>query len=251
MRNFFVNHKRISGTRRGFSLAELSIVMFLTTLITGVLVVFYAQSRLVLERGVSKTELEQKTRIAATRVIPKITSVIRRPPDPRNPNPALQAEIPPIVSPVPSTYPNPALDPGVSLIELNTTKEFIKTQLRLPVTPADMFNPRGLPAAQHGVLQLRFVVTGTSTVDPRLGNVGELRMNARAPDGIAKDIVVARGLNLVSFMVYQDNRRVRLRIRSKGLVKNATSGTSVGESNYETDIYLPVYTNSSGGGSTP
>ena len=43
--------KRIKS--RGFSLAELAVVMFLTTLITGVLVVFYAQSRLTLERGVT------------------------------------------------------------------------------------------------------------------------------------------------------------------------------------------------------
>ena len=94
----------------GFSLAELSVVMFLTTLITGVLVLFYMQSRLVLEKGVSKTELEQKIRITASRIIPKITSSIRRPPDPRNPNPALRDEIRPIVLPVEST--NPLTDPG-------------------------------------------------------------------------------------------------------------------------------------------
>ena len=71
-------------------------------------------------------------------------------------------------------------------------------------------------------------------------------MNALPPDNVANDIVLARGINYASFLVYPDNRRVRLRLRARGLTKNATSGKSVAESVYQTDIYLPVYTNSNG-----
>ena len=216
---------------RGFSLPELAIVMLLTTLITGVLVLFYSQSRLLLERGAVKTELAQRTRMAATRIIPKLTSVIGRPPSPDN----LDGEEP-IISPTPAD--DPYTDPGVTEIHLNTTKEFIKAQLRVPMVAGDAYNPRGTPADEHGELILRFDVKGT---DPELGEFGDLVMNAATPDDVAEDVVLAKNLAFVRFSV-QSNDRIRVRVGARALIKNATSGFSVDENVYETDVYLPVYT---------
>lgn len=223
--------KRRIGFKSGFSLPELSIVMLLTTIITGVLVLFYSQSRLALERGVTKTELSQRTRLAAIRIIPKLTSVISRPPTPDDPDGER-----PIVSP--AIPPDPFTDPGVLQIELNTTKEFIKTQLRVPLVAGDEYNPRGNPTDEHGVLILRFEPKGTH---PELGEFGDVVMNARPPDDVAEDIVLATNLSFVRFSV-QSNDRIRLRVGARGRIKNATSGYSVDENVYETDVYLPVYT---------
>lgn len=217
--------------RNGFSLAELSVVMLLTTIITGVLVVFFSQSRLALERGVTKTELSQRTRLAAIRIIPKLTSVIGRPPTETNP-----AGLRPIIRPLPAA--DPFRDPGVTEIHLNTTKQFIKTQLRVPLVAGDEFNPRGDVDDEHGKLILRYVVTKT---DPELGELGELHMNAAPPDNVAEDLVIAQNLSFVRFSV-QANDRIRLRVGARARIKNATSGFSVEENVYETDVYLPVYT---------
>ncbi|MCA9778123.1 MAG: hypothetical protein KC800_15445 [Candidatus Eremiobacteraeota bacterium] len=241
-----------SNSRRGFSLPELAVVMFLTTLITGVLVVFYSQSRLTLERGVTKTTLQQKTRIAATRIIPKITSVIQFP---GNPNFAApwNEQVDAIVAPLPSTAVNPQTDPGVAEIRLMTTKQFVKEQLRQPVLPADEFNPRwdGTQATlPYAVLRVWFEVTGN---DPELGDKGVVKMDPDTPTIPGDDIVLASDLTLVSFMVYPDNRRVRLRVMARDFIKSATGdkagpdGRSINTDVYETDIYLPVYTNSAGG----
>lgn len=237
---------------RGFSLPELAVVMFLTTLITGVLVVFYSQSRLTLERGVSKTTLQQKTRIASIRIIPKIASVIQFPGNPNFEPPApggadWREQVDAVVAPAPSLAANPQADPGVSEIRLMTTREFIREQLRQPVAPADQFNPRwdGQQATlPYGILRIWFEVTET---DPDLGDKGVVKIDADTPGNPADDLTLASDLSLVSFMVYPDNRRVRLRVMAKDYIKNATSGRSIMAEVYETDIYLPVYTNSAGG----
>ena len=237
-------HLLRNENNRAFSIMELMVAMLLTSIISGILIVFYSQSYLALQRGVSKTELQQRTRLAAIRIIPKITSTIRRPPtaDPTDPFPS---GIQPIVSPAPST--NPITDPGASEIVLNSTKEFVKDALREPFVTGDEFNPRGTPAAEYDLLRIFFVPSGPDPADPRLGTIGDVKIDRNTPANTADDIVMARRLSFVSFLVYPDNRRVRLRIRARGLIRNATSGTSVDECVYETDIYLPVYTNASGG----
>lgn len=259
---------KLSTERRGFSLPELSVVMFLTVLITGVLVVFYAQSRLQLERGMALTEIQQRTRLTAIRIIPKIASVIRTPPNQNHPNPNYVLGTPALAWPLPPDDPSwdPQVDPGSPVIVLNTTKEFIQTQMRQPIT--DPFNPRWLgdPATDpYGLLRLKFIETGTDAN----GNVtGEVRMDPYSGPPIPRnrtddpafndndalidgnpndDLVLASNISQVSWLS-EDNRRVRLRVVAKGVIKNATSGKSPMTDIYETDVYLPVYTNTSGGG---
>lgn len=229
---------------QGFSLPELMIAMLLITMLSGILIIFFSQSRLALDRGLSKTELQQRTRMAAIRIIPKITSVVRRPPSSSLNDPHPDGILP-IVDPTPSL--DPITDPGELQIVLNSTKEFVKDQLRETVTPDDEFNPRGTPEEEYDLLRIWFEPQGQDPRDARLGQVGVVNIDRNTPNDEEDDIEIAHGLNFVSFLVYPDNRRVRLRVRARGLIRNATSGTSVDESVYETDIYLPVFTNSSGG----
>lgn len=242
--------------------------MFLTVLITAVLVTFYAQSRLQLERGMALTELQQRTRLTAIRIIPKIASVIRTPPNPNHPNPNYVLGTPALAWPLPPDDPSwdPQVDPGAPVIVLNTTKEFIQTQMRQPVTTP--FDPRWLgdPATDpYGLLRLRFETTG---VDDNGKPVGEVIMDpysgpniprnrtddpsfsdadAMSDGNLNDNLVIASNIAQVSWLS-EDNRRVRLRVVAKGVIKNATSGKSDITDVYETDVYLPVYTNTSGGG---
>lgn len=272
-----------SVKQNGFTIPELSVVMFLTVLITGVLVLFYAQARLELERGASGTELQQRTRLTAIRIIPKIASVIRTDPDPDHPIPEYRGGINPIAWPLPADddTSDPQADAGSHVIVLSTTKEFIETQMRQPITHP--FNPRwnGDPATDpYGLLRIKFVELDESEwpeFQDIYGNtvkikVGEVRMdvydgapiprNLSSPnedfgsdpaddlldgDDLSDDIVIATNVSDVSFLTYGDNRRIRLRVVASGTVPNATSGRSLVTNVYETDIYLPVYTNTSGG----
>lgn len=63
----------------GFTLVELSVVMIVFSVITAVLIAFYMEAQQHLSRGIAQTTLQQKTRNAAVRIIPKIASAIYRP----------------------------------------------------------------------------------------------------------------------------------------------------------------------------
>jgi hypothetical protein len=275
--------KLSSRRQRGFTIAELSVVMFLTVLITGVLVVFYAQSRLTLERGVSLTELQQRTRMAAIRIIPKLASSIRLPPNLEHP-----------------TYPD-GLDPvawpyrgnePTNVVVMNTTQEFIQTQMRQPITIP--FDPRW-PAPDpdtgvvgpnpYGLLRIKFHPLGTKVVgtdsvgDDIIVTHGEVRMDVYdgapipqrpsdpgdplpanfatfgltpstdllAGDDLSDDIIIASNVSDVTFEKKDnDNRRISMRAVSLGAIRNATSGESLSSQVYETEVFLPVFTNSGG-----
>lgn len=103
---------RASGNH-GFTVPELMIVMTVMGIISGVLIAFYGEAELVLQRGISQTSLQQTARLASIRTIPKITSAVPKPADPddlSNPDP-----VPAIVSPAPP--PNDAT-PAVETREL-------------------------------------------------------------------------------------------------------------------------------------
>lgn len=239
MNRLFLQSRR----HRGFTIAELSVVMLLTTIITGVLVAFWMQARVVLERGVAKTTLQHKVRMAATRVIPRVVSVSRRPPT------ADDIEIKPIIAPEPDGQ-------WHTEVIMNTTRAFIKDQLREPVVPDDEFNPRGRGLGDDNTNygRLRIWFEWNDTDHPELGKVGDLMIN-RAPDdpeySPSDDIVLVRDLSFVGFKV-TDERRVRFRVVAKHLIplvgrEKVGEGANLETQLYETDIYLPVYTNVSGG----
>ncbi|MFA5504933.1 MAG: hypothetical protein WC314_14435 [Vulcanimicrobiota bacterium] len=256
---------RFTTKRYGFSIMELSIVMFLTTLITGVLVLFYSQSRLTLERGVQKTELQQKVRLSAARVIPKIASAFYLPPDPDFEDPTdpafeeimqttglLPIEEPPIYNETTEGMPAQA-HAGWPKLRVNSTREWVKSQLRLPVLPEDLFDPHEPRYAQ---LELDFRIRATQPpghdVD-RLGPLGDLFMIGHLDndeDGsfetVTDPLMVVQGVQNISFLQYADNRRVRLRVEVAGFVRSATSNANsekiVDRLVHETDIFLPVFT---------
>jgi prepilin-type N-terminal cleavage/methylation domain-containing protein len=261
-----------SPRQRGFTIPELSVVMFLTVIITAVLVMFYAQSKLKLQRGVARTELQQRTRTTAIRIIPKIASSIQLPPNAEHPT--YPDGLPPIAWPL-------RADEETPVIVLNTTNEFIQTQMRVdPIT--DIFNPRwdGTGASPYGLLRLKFVLLPAPD-DVRVvgqdgyGNdirvtVGEVRMDVYdgpaipAPtdpgfaafgvdpndllvgDDLDDDIVIASNVSDVTFKVDGDNRRITMRVVALGTMPNATSGDSIASQVYETEVFLPVFTNSGG-----
>lgn len=259
--------------KKGFSILELSIVMTLTIVISAVLVMFWSQSRLTLERGMSKTALQQKVRMASIRIVPKIASAFRIAPNPNSTDPDEIAGLLPFDWPHPETegmaFPaptqrpnyiaastpqyNPVLDIGEPRLRMNSTREFVKDQLRLPIIPAqDIYNPRQPRFAQ---LELEFI---PDSVPGEFGPQGNLVMRGRFDDNNngfdddpeTQDVIVASGLTNVSFLVYPgEQRRVRLRIEARGPLKTA-SGLVAGDAKpydraiYETDIFLPVYTNS-------
>lgn len=234
-------NKEISG----FTIPELMVVMLISGILSGLLIVFYSQSRLTLERGVAKTTLQQKARLASIRVIPKITSTIYRPPsDPTD----TSDELLPIVSPLPtddetSTPPNPGKE-----ITLRTTRAFALEQMRLTVTADDEFNPREEDFGKsYAELRLFFEVEKT---DPDLGEIGSLYMEghfdndddlSNGYEDVSDKILIASGLNKVEFDV-RDNGTVRVYVEARGFIPNATSGQSVAREVYETDVYLPVNT---------
>lgn len=214
----------------GFTVPELLVVMTITGLLTAVLAIFYSQSRLTLQRGMARTELQQRARLASIRIIPKITSTIYQPATDTTPT------INPIASPPSTNDENstPA-NPGREIV-LNTTAEFVQTQLReATIVP---FNPR---APVYDQLRLRFEVDET---DPELGDRGTLIMD-RNTAGTNDDVPIASNLTSVIFRVLPGNV-VRLRVEARGYIPNATSGRSVTSEVYETDIFLPVDTNSGG-----
>ena len=198
--------------------------------------------------------------MAAIRIVPKVTSTFRMPPDPDSADASVREfGIPPIVFPPPhddETVPASAV-PGEPEILLLSTREFVKDQMRQPVLETDVFHPR-----EPRYARLRLFFEERSAPDsphPVLGPIGDLFMEGHFDennDGIFETVTprtaIASALTNVSFLVYNDNRRVRLRVEARGLRKNATSN-GVGEETveralYETDIFLPVYTNTAGGG---
>lgn len=248
--------RSIKVKKQGFTLAELAIVMLLTTIITGLLVVFYSQSRLVLERGMQKTMLQQKVRLTSSRIVPKIASAFRLPPDPNadEDSDLFKIGILPIVFPEPHNDEDdgpPAASRGEDRIRLNVTREWARELMRLPIQPDDIFDPQAPLFAQ---LEIFFDTTVEQTGDPRLGVTGDVLMRAyfdNNGDGNfineTDPVLIASGLTDVSFLVYPDNRRIRLRVESRGFIENATSNgpgeETIHSQVYETDIYLPVYTN--------
>lgn len=259
--------------KKAFSLPELSVVMFLTTLITGVLVVFYAQSRLTLQRGVQKTGLQQQVRMGAIRVVPKITSTFSIPPNEATGT----ARLRPVEWPHPTDFPAgsansdrpnyidaqsggeyfPENDIGEPKIMLISTQEFVKSQLRMPLVADDIFNPRD---PRYGKLELSFQNMRAHPKAKEAGelkDIGDLVMRGHLnldndPDfeTVTDDVMVVSGLTNVSFLLYPDSRRVRLRVEAQDYIPNATSNGSgertVETEVYNTDIFLPVYTSAGG-----
>ena len=274
--------------KKGFSIIELSIVMMLTVIISAVLVMFWSQSRYTLERGMEQTALQQKVRMASIRIVPRISSAFRIAPDATSPDPVLRDDgLLPIEWPHPDTAgmvfpappapqpsfvdrPNyqaalainpvyrPSLDIGEPRLRMNSTREFVKDQLRLPIIPIeDVYNPRDPRFAQ---LELEFIVTDAVHPEhPELGQLGNLVMRGYLDnndngdfrdDPPTDDIVIASGLTDVSFLLYNgEQKRVRVRIEARGLRKTAMGKVDGADEPYdraiyETDIFLPVYTNS-------
>lgn len=219
-------------TPRGFSIPELMVVMLISGILSGLLLVMYTQSRHTLQRGVAKTSLQQKVRMASIRIIPKVTSTIWQPAG-VNSSGVMTPLLPAIDYPVagnttPSEY-----------IVLHTTKEFVDTQLRRTATE---FNPR---TPVYSKLRVFLKNRGIDPKAPELGDRVDVYIDENTPTNTTDDIQLASGLSKVTF-TRTPNDTVRLRVEAKGYMPNATSGRSVVTETYETDVYLPVITNSGG-----
>ena len=214
-------------SERGFTLPELMIVMLIVGILSGLLLVMYSQSRHTLQRGVSKTTLSQKVRLASIRIIPKLTSTIWQQATATTPLlPAID-------------YPLVGDNNPHDYVVLYTTKEFVQEQLRQTVVP---FNPRN---PVYTKLRVFTKDTGVNPKTPDLGHKIDVYVDENTPGNTTDDFQLATGLSKVTF-TRNPNDTIRLRVEAKGYMPNATSGRTVVTEYYETDVYLPVVTNSGG-----
>lgn len=223
---------RVLKTRseQGFSLPELMVVMLISGILSGLLLVMYTQSRTTLHRGVAKTTLQQKVRQASIRIIPKITSSVWKLPTPAQPQ---------IGPPIRSVTVN-ATNPENNQIVLWTTKQFIDTQLRRSVTE---FNPR---EPEYG--ELRIFLRNNRGPDPNAADLGDridVYIDENTTGNTSDDVLIASGLSSVIFTQRADDT-IRLRVEAKGYVPVPGNMRSITTEIYETDVYLPVTTNSGG-----
>lgn len=218
--------------KRGFTLPELMVVMTISTLLSGILLLMYTQARTQLQRGVARTTLQQKVRQASIRIIPKITSSVWELSTPNEPQLGH-----PIKSVILDTE-----NPENNQVVLWTTKEFIDKQLRK--STISEFNPR--ETDQYA--ELRIFLSNERGEDPKAADLGEridVYVDGNTPGNTADDVLLASGLSAVTFTRRADNT-IRLRVEARGYVPTPGDPHAIKTETYETDVYLPVTTNSGG-----
>ncbi len=226
----------------GFSIPELMIVMTLTIIMSGVLVLMYTQSELSLSRGVTLTTLEQTGRIAAGRIIPKITSAVPRPPmdlngdgdandvDPYEPTTAILRPLAPALNAPPTQYRE---------IVLYSIRPYVQRQLRQ--TEDLNFNPR---TATH--LPYRIFANRTQDAKAPGGFKCDVFIDGDTPGNPNDDINLVRNLFDLTFEREVDNV-IRLTVDVRGFSRRAIGGRTELSRRYVTRVYLPIFTHSPGG----
>lgn len=142
------------------------IVMTIFGVLSAVLIGFYSQAQLILSRGITQTTLQQRARLAAIRIVPKIASSVFKPE--RHSETGIEPAIPAITIPsevtpdgAKLTDPYTGSDPAISAentdlpsdlpksqaylrrtITLNSTIPFVEDQLRFKDADKTAFNPR-------------------------------------------------------------------------------------------------------------
>lgn len=245
---------RIKKAPRGFSVPELMIVMTIMAVLSTVLLAMYSQSELALSRGVTLTTLEQHARLAAARIIPKITSAVVRPADGTN------ALIPGIVVPAAPVAPAEwSGSPGTGAeslpptdtttarpwqVVLNSIEPYVQRQLR---QTESTFNPRSPSFREYRLFYAIDANKDQSSEDEAPGGrVGNVWIDGNTPTNSSDDILVASNLYEARFEREPDNV-IRLIVVTKGWARRAIGGRTLLERRYQTRIHLPIYTYTPGG----
>lgn len=237
---------------RGFSVPELMIVMTIMGILSAVLLAMYSQSELALSRGVTLTTLEQHARLAAARIIPKVTSAVA---DTANLNatPGIVAPLAPVSpatwsgSPGPGAESLPPTDTTTARpwqVVLNSIEPYVQRQLR---QTESNFNPRSPVFRPYRLFYSIDTNKDQSSEDEAPGGrIGNVWIDANTPTNSADDVLVASNLYEVRFEREPDNV-IRLVVITKGWARRAIGGRNLLERRYQTRIHLPIYTYTPGG----
>jgi len=225
--------------------------MTLFSLLSLLIVVLYHSVTVAYRHNFVRMENSEKAREAYRRIVPLISSACPPPMPAASPNssPGVSTAI---ISPTQVGVPS-------NTVVLYSTTHFINSFIystggggsSYAISGGGSSNFLPFGTSQFGEYRLRWVNDPSKPItDPRLcpgGRIGNVVLDPNTNSTTVDDRVVARNIYDCSFE-YTSNNRVMVTVDVYGLDRAATSQQVLRHQRYQSEVWLPFYTNVAGGG---